>query len=363
MTWAHNTDEIIIKDDDVFMVVCKFIMRKFPDEKFVELKKDEFKIITNKSEYWYEIDFGIDLEVLCVYQKINNEYFHLRYTLKRVDHDNVDSLSYGLNLYKNWETKCFNKPYIPFSYVSVDKEEKEMNEVWVCHDPGWFGDKPLVVPNSRDFVKDIIAALVKRLFPYEDFVSGDSTYVETDKAKYSLKGVIYSDALGSSKTVATIVRSKKAFAQTDCFDFVLKREMSTKDQTEKFFVDVHNNFNLDRQRMNDIWRNNSYNKMWQYRPHPKFVQFNGDYTTVVWKDGSHTVVKLAEGEEYDEEKAILYAIVKHMCGDVGCNLTRYLEEFYSHQKDVTSYPWSKDESEIGKALKNVFENAEKVFKK
>ena len=253
--------------------------------------------------------------------------------------------------------------YIPFSYVSVDKEEKEMNEVWVFDNEGWTGGNPIVVPNSRDFIPDIIAALVKRLISHEKVVSGDSTYLETDIAKYTLEGVIYSDALGASKTVVTIVRSKKTYVQADRFDFVLKREMSTKDQTEKFFVDVHNRFDLDRQRMNDIFRNSNYNKMWQYRPHPKFVQFNGKYTTVVWKDGSHTVVKLAEGEEYDEEKAIMFAIIKHMCGDVGCNMTRYLEEFYSHQKDVTSYPWSKDESEIGKAIKNEIDAAEKVSKK
>lgn len=212
-----------------------------------------------------------------------------------------------------------------------------MNEVWVCNDEGWFSE-PLVVPNSREFVRDIIAALIKRLFPSEQFVTSDGisivTYVETDKAKYTFQGVINSDNLGDSRTIVTIIRNRKKFAQADRFNFVLKQDMSAKDQTKKFFID--NNFNLDRQRMNDIFRNSNYNKMRQYRPRPKFVQVNGEYTTVVWKDGSHTVVKLAEGDEYDEEKAILYAIVKHMCGDVGCNMARYLKEFYNHKNDVQS---------------------------
>lgn len=213
-----------------------------------------------------------------------------------------------------------------------------MNEVWVFDDAAWVTD-PIVVPNSRNFIPDIIAALIKRLFSRETIVCVDSnTYVvETDKARWSFEGMICSDALGASRKTVTIIRtSKESYPTTYNFAFVLKRKMSTEGMADAFFVDVHNNFDLDRKRMNDIFRNSNYNKMRQYRPHPKFVQFNGDYTTVVWKDGSHTVVKLAKGEEYDEEKAILFAIVKHMCGDVGCNMTRYFEEFYSHQKDVQS---------------------------
>lgn len=72
------------------------------------------------------------------------------------------------------------------------------------------------------------------------------------------------------------------------------------------------------------------------RPHPKFVMYNNKgpgevYTTVVWKDGSHTVVKCANGDEYDEEKAVMYAIIKHMCNDNGCEMGRYFEEFFDHE--------------------------------
>lgn len=78
-------------------------------------------------------------------------------------------------------------------------------------------------------------------------------------------------------------------------------------------------------------KNNNHNKFY-----PKQVLRNGPYTTVVWLDGSHTVVKLAEGEQYDPEKALLYAIVKHLCGDVKSKMDKYLEDFdkvtvYKHQ--------------------------------
>ena len=69
-------------------------------------------------------------------------------------------------------------------------------------------------------------------------------------------------------------------------------------------------------------------------PQPKFVQFNGDYTTVVWKDGSHTVVKRSKGEEYDEEKAILFAIVKHLCKDNGCEMSRYFYKFFKNERNI-----------------------------
>ena len=60
---------------------------------------------------------------------------------------------------------------------------------------------------------------------------------------------------------------------------------------------------------------------------PKHVLVNGDYTTVVWSDGSHTVVKKAADDEYDFEKAILYAIVKRCSHDNTSCMRRYLKKF------------------------------------
>lgn len=69
-------------------------------------------------------------------------------------------------------------------------------------------------------------------------------------------------------------------------------------------------------------------------PQPKLLQFNGDYTTVVWEDGSHTVVKRCADEKPDDEKAVLFAIVKHLCKDNGCEMDRYLNKFFEHGKIV-----------------------------
>lgn len=69
-------------------------------------------------------------------------------------------------------------------------------------------------------------------------------------------------------------------------------------------------------------------------PQPKLLQFNGDYTTVVWEDGSHTVVKKCADDKADDEKAILFAIVKHLCKDNGCEMDRYLNKFFEHGKIV-----------------------------
>lgn len=63
------------------------------------------------------------------------------------------------------------------------------------------------------------------------------------------------------------------------------------------------------------------------RPKPKSVLVNGDYTTVVWKDGTHTVVKRMEGDEYDFEKAILYAIIKKSFVNSSSDLQVYMNSF------------------------------------
>lgn len=71
-------------------------------------------------------------------------------------------------------------------------------------------------------------------------------------------------------------------------------------------------------------------------PIPKFVQFNGDVTTVIWMDDTHTIVKRAEGEYYDEEKALMYAVIKRMSGNNGCAMRRYLNCFYKHSCDISN---------------------------
>ena len=83
-----------------------------------------------------------------------------------------------------------------------------------------------------------------------------------------------------------------------------------------------------------IRMDNSYDKL--QLPIAKFVQFNGDYTTVVWQDGTHTIVKRSEGECYDEEKALMFATIKRMCKNNGCAMSRYFDSFYKHSCDISN---------------------------
>lgn len=53
---------------------------------------------------------------------------------------------------------------------------------------------------------------------------------------------------------------------------------------------------------------------------------NGDYTTVIWKDGTKTIIKKASDEPDDPEKALLFAMLKKICGNNGSEMARYLRK-------------------------------------
>ena len=63
---------------------------------------------------------------------------------------------------------------------------------------------------------------------------------------------------------------------------------------------------------------------------------NGDYTTVIWKDGTKTIVKKASDEPEDPEKALLFAMLKKVCGNNGSKMSRYLKE--AEEKTVVKMP-------------------------
>lgn len=56
-------------------------------------------------------------------------------------------------------------------------------------------------------------------------------------------------------------------------------------------------------------------------PEIKNVIFNNPATIVFWEDGTKTVVKCQDGDEFDPEKGLAMAIVKKACGNKGsyCN--------------------------------------------
>lgn len=65
-------------------------------------------------------------------------------------------------------------------------------------------------------------------------------------------------------------------------------------------------------------------------PKPKHVMLNGDYTTIVWEDGTSTVLHLMPGEPYDPEKAILYGVLKKIFDNKNADMNRYMLGFFDH---------------------------------
>ncbi len=64
----------------------------------------------------------------------------------------------------------------------------------------------------------------------------------------------------------------------------------------------------------------------EFKLTPKKVIFNGPATIVMWYDGTKTVVKKTDGDTDDREKAVMFAILKKVCGSRG-NMNRYLKLF------------------------------------
>lgn len=67
-------------------------------------------------------------------------------------------------------------------------------------------------------------------------------------------------------------------------------------------------------------------------PEVHHILVNGDTTTFIWENGTHTIVKLAEGEDFDIDTAYCYAIVKKMTGNTGGSMKRYFDEL--HKKTI-----------------------------
>lgn len=58
----------------------------------------------------------------------------------------------------------------------------------------------------------------------------------------------------------------------------------------------------------------------------KHIMKNGDYTTVLWADGTKTIVKRAKGEKDDPETALAYALLKKLNGNCSSEVRRYFED-------------------------------------
>ena len=73
------------------------------------------------------------------------------------------------------------------------------------------------------------------------------------------------------------------------------------------------------------------NKVQEYRYFKRVTKINsimknGDYTTVLWADGTKTIVKKATDEKDDPETALAYAILKKLKGNNASEVRRYFED-------------------------------------
>lgn len=117
-----------------------------------------------------------------------------------------------------------------------------------------------------------------------------------------------SDFLGSDEKICesyeSAKKNKRSIETTNPF---LKTLLLIEEGRLKFSVDMSN-----------------------YLPKPKHMMLNGDYTTIVWEDGTSTVLHLMPGELYDPEKAVLYGILKKIFKNKNADLDRYMCEFFDH---------------------------------
>ena len=75
-------------------------------------------------------------------------------------------------------------------------------------------------------------------------------------------------------------------------------------------------------------------------PKIKYILINGEYTTAVWEDGTHTVVKVS-GDKYDYETAVVYLYMKKMFG----NSHHKMSKFISNIKKIIKKPYDNDASQ------------------
>ena len=99
-------------------------------------------------------------------------------------------------------------------------------------------------------------------------------------------------------------------------------------RTERLNANMHC---IARNMLNSIYGTNPY-----YQPEIKNVIFNDPATIVFWTDGTKTVVKCQEGDEFDPEKGLTMAIAKKVYSNKGsyCNvIKKWCEPYHEKQKE------------------------------
>ena len=72
----------------------------------------------------------------------------------------------------------------------------------------------------------------------------------------------------------------------------------------------------------------------QHNPVIKKVIFNDPATIVIWDDGTKTVVKCCEDDEFDPEKGLAMAISKKALGGSLKEVRKWTDEYYKEQEEI-----------------------------
>lgn len=91
----------------------------------------------------------------------------------------------------------------------------------------------------------------------------------------------------------------------------------------------------------------------------KKVIFNGPATIVEWYDGTKTVVKTQNGEEFDPEKGIAMACVKKMFGNTGAYYNE-IKKWIPEKTDETEEPEETGFEAAVRALREMAESANRM---
>ena len=194
-------------------------------------------------------------------------------------------------------------------------------------------DQPELDLSARVYLDSIKGAFDPNAFAYSIMdMLGEKCVgkYESDRATYTVLGPVFDD--GSFRVLREL---KKEPDPSDISRTVKERYIPTSfifkpvDGTDKVVIKSSTGPGVKKSSGRYPW--GKQQKVTFCKPHPKHVleNFKDDtvYTTVVWQDGTHTIIKKSANDEYDQDKAIMFAVIKKMCGDNGCAMDRYFDEF------------------------------------
>lgn len=102
------------------------------------------------------------------------------------------------------------------------------------------------------------------------------------------------------------------------------------------FYDIRNDAEVPRNTYRNIL-NSTYGMSSSHIPEIKNVIFNYPATIVFWEDGTKTVVKCQDGDEFDPEKGLAMAIAKKAYGNKG-NYCNKMKKWLPKEEQVDTNP-------------------------